>query len=434
MPHDPLFITVIGDRIPDLDAVSSERIGSGWVSQLRDSLTLALPGRTLQVVDATEGETTAHRLRERWTDDVLLPRPGIVFVVVGLSDCWGVANANNPYAKDPAGVVAVLEDLLERARVRCPDTRVILVDPVLNPVDQSLLRLGPICEQILTYAVALRALGQRRGLAWLPAGTLVRQAKQVRASEEWLGTEAVGVDTCGAMLIAQDAARLVTGAGPAGGTRLRHGQTVLLIGDSITDAGRRSPNHRPMGCGYARLFQGLQAAREPATQVQLINKGIGGDTILDIESRWERDVTPYHPDWLLLYTGINDMNTIYGNRPVQVVPEVYGAALERCLNRARALNPELGIVLVSPFFLSRDDHPASYRYEMVCRLPGYRAVVERVAQAFQARHVDLQAVMEGAMARWGHRRLGSMLGADIVHPGALGSLVVAEAVYAGFQA
>jgi len=356
-----------------------------------------------------------------------------VFVIMGLSDCWGVCNANNPYAKEPAGMVEVLEDLLERARSRCPQSRIILVEPVLNPIDQSLLRLGAVGARILTYATALRALTERRGLGWLPAGSLVREAKRMRTSEEWLGTEPIGVDTCGGVLIAEAAARLVTGEPAMAGTRLRSGQTVVLIGDSITDAGRRSLSHRPMGCGYARLFQGLQAAREPATVVQLINKGVGGDTILDIESRWERDVTPLRPDWLVLYTGLNDMNTIYGNRPAQLLPEVYAAGLERCLRRAREVNPSLGIVLASPFFLSRDDHPASYRYEMVCRLPAYRAAVERVAQAFQARHADLQVVMEGAMQRWGNRRLGSLLGADIVHPGPLGSLLVAEAVYRAFQ-
>jgi len=420
----PLTVTVIGDCTVDLD---TQREGSGWVSRLRDLLMITERERAVTVVDATEAGTTVHRLRERWCDDVLLCAPDVVLVHIGISDAWGMAEANNAYAKDPAALTAVLEELLVRAAARIPGTRIILLDPILNAIGRSPMRMGPVAEMLATYVPALRALATRRGLEWFAAGSLVTSAKQLRNSDEYLGCDPLGLDTDGCLLLAQGAADCIR-ASTTPGTVLQDGQRLLLIGDSITDSGRRSPGQRPMGSGYARLFQGLQAARSPTRSVHMINKGIGGDTIIDIESRWERDVTPYRPDWLLLYTGINDMNSIYGSRPVKLLPPAYGSGLERVLSRARTVNAQLQLVLLAPFFLSRDDHPDSYRCEMLTRMPAYSAEAARVARQFQARFLDLQVVMQSAMQRFGNRALGSHLGADLVHPGEFGSLVIADAL------
>ena len=59
------------------------------------------------------------------------------------------------------------------------------------------------------------------------------------------------------------------------------GDTILFIGDSITDCGRRD-THVPLGDGYASIFYELVTARYPERNVRYINKGIGGDTIVDL--------------------------------------------------------------------------------------------------------------------------------------------------------
>ncbi len=428
-------VTVIGERIHDLELSPEQRGegGSGWVRRLRHLLALHGSEQQFSVVDATEPNNTAHNLRERWTDDVLLPKPDVALISIGLSDAWGTELKNNQYAKNPAGVVAILEDLFARCKSRSPNTRLILVEPQLNCIDASPLRTGPVSENLKAYAVAFRDLAGKHGLTLIPAGELIRAAKHARNDDEWLGTDPTGLDTCGSLLLADAAYRAITGASPAPATALEHGQMLLLIGDSITDAGRRgTPSN--MGTGYARVFQGLQAAREPNKIVRMINKGIGGDTVLDIESRWERDVTPHNPDWLLLYTGINDMNTIYGSRPVQVLPDVYREGLRRCLSRVKTTSPKVKLVILAPYLLTRDDHPESYRHEMIRRMPDYARAAATVAHEFDARFVDLQTALRPYVDRLGHRALGSNLGVDICHPGELGCLAIAELVYGAFAA
>ena len=432
-PRSPFVITVIGDRRPDLDLPPEcrEEAGSGWVRRLRHQLMLCCLDREVEVIDATETGNTLHRMRERWTDDVITRNPDVVLVHAGLSDAFGVATSNNPYAKGPAEAVAILEDLLCWTRGRCPDARIVLVEPFLNSLERSPLRLGPVGAALDGYVAALRELAAKHGFEMIRAGEFVYGAKRLRG-DEWLGADACGMDTCGSMLLADLAARLVLSCKPVSVPDLSDGATMVVIGDSITDASRRENGSRPFGKGYFRIFQGLLAVRQPDARVNLVNKGIGGDTIIDIEERWQRDVMELNPGWVILYTGINDMNTVYGSRPVQIQPEDYGAGVRRCFDATRKKFPEARLLMVTPFFLSRDERADSYRNEILRRMPEYAGASERHLNGI-APVLHLQPVMEPLMRRFGNRLLGSNLGTDTVHPGELCQMAIAEALHAALS-
>jgi len=63
-------------------------------------------------------------------------------------------------------------------------------------------------------------------------------------------------------------------------------QTIEFIGDSITDCGRREPAFSPQGGGYVHLIHDLLQAGYPELKLNVINKGISGNTVLDLKSRW----------------------------------------------------------------------------------------------------------------------------------------------------
>ena len=52
---------------------------------------------------------------------------------------------------------------------------------------------------------------------------------------------------------------------------LQDGQTMLYIGDSITDCGRRAAE-APLGGGYVRLFTEMATASHPDRAIRHINK------------------------------------------------------------------------------------------------------------------------------------------------------------------
>ena len=70
--------------------------------------------------------------------------------------------------------------------------------------------------------------------------------------------------------------------------------TVVLVGDSITETGRF--DHPPLGTGYVNLIADRLA---PA---RIINSGIGGDRISDLQARWHEDVLAHAPTLLSVST------------------------------------------------------------------------------------------------------------------------------------
>ena len=68
--------------------------------------------------------------------------------------------------------------------------------------------------------------------------------------------------------------------------KLESGQTIVFIGDSITDCGRRM-HERPLGNGYVKQFNDLLIAHYPQldVNVNIINRGISGDTVTGLRNR-----------------------------------------------------------------------------------------------------------------------------------------------------
>ena len=84
-------------------------------------------------------------------------------------------------------------------------------------------------------------------------------------------------------------------------------QSILFIGDSITDCARRE-HDVPFGVGYVRMFSDLMSFRKPAQRITIINRGISGHTVDDLRSRWTDHVLANVPDQLVIKIGINDIN------------------------------------------------------------------------------------------------------------------------------
>jgi lysophospholipase L1-like esterase len=118
--------------------------------------------------------------------------------------------------------------------------------------------------------------------------------------------------------------------------RLQAGETFLLIGDSITDAGRfEDPEH--LGFGYVRMFCDLCAVKRPDLRFRLVNHGVSGDTIRHLERRWPGDVLAVKPDVLSISIGVNDVWRQLQDppNPEQVFPDEFEITYRRLLTRTR---------------------------------------------------------------------------------------------------
>jgi lysophospholipase L1-like esterase len=185
------------------------------------------------------------------------------------------------------------------------------------------------------------------------------------------------------------------------GLPFQAGQRVLFLGDSITDCEHRG-RAQPLGYGYVMLIDALLAAHDPDLALDIVNRGNDGDTIVDLERRFEQDVVALRPDWLFVMIGVNDVINRYQEayRARAVDDATYRATWHRLLPRARSAGPADRIVLLEPTPLDYDVDPAPN-----ADLRALAAIVREVAGEHGVDVVPLQermaAVLRGPQrSRW----------------------------------
>jgi len=210
--------------------------------------------------------------------------------------------------------------------------------------------------------------------------------------------------------------------------KVRNGQTLLFIGDSITDCGRRGPE-RPLGNGYVKLFGDLLTLREPAKRITIVNTGIGGNRVTNLRDRWTDDCLRHRPDWLSIKIGINDLHSLLRAAPDAVSPEAFEEAYDDILSRTRAALPQCRILLIDPFYISVERSPSSFRRQVLDLMPRYLAVVHKMNRRYRTRLVKTHEVFQNLLKHHG----ADTFCPEPVHPYASGHLVIAEAVYAALS-
>lgn len=210
--------------------------------------------------------------------------------------------------------------------------------------------------------------------------------------------------------------------------RIKSGQTVLFIGDSITDCGRRDVE-RPLGNGYVKLFTDMVRIREPHKKITVINKGICGDRVTGLRNRWKDDVLRYKPDWLSIKIGINDLHSAFGQTPDAVTPEKYHQAYDNILSRTKADLPKCQILLIDPFYISTEDSKTSFRKDVLNLLPEYLQTVHTLSTKYKTRLVKTHELFQKLLKY--HEP--DIFCPEPVHPNLTGHLVIAEAVYSALK-
>ena len=200
------------------------------------------------------------------------------------------------------------------------------------------------------------------------------------------------------------------------------GQTMLFIGDSITDCGRRGAE-MPLGSGYVRLFTELATARFPDRNIAYINKGIGGNRITDLKERWRDDVLFHKPDRLSIKIGINDLHSHLRNPQDGVSPEHFASVYDEVLECTRdELNCPL--LLITPFYISTDCSGSTFRSQVLSLLPRYIETVEAMAAKYDACLVNLHDIYQEHL----QYRDADTFCPEPVHPNHTGHIVIAEAL------
>ena len=190
---------------------------------------------------------------------------------------------------------------------------------------------------------------------------------------------------------------------------LRPNQTIVFIGDSITDADRSMSSYRPFGFGFVHFIANLLLAKYPRLNLNIINTGISGNTIRDLKGRWKKDCIEHKPDILSVLIGINDLWRQYEGLeqlPQAVYLDEYESTYRQLLSTA-VQQCGCQLVLVEPFMFCSDTEN-----EMFIGLADYIGIIHRLAEEFEAVLVPMQKFIDEQIEQVPAERWSL----DCVHP------------------
>lgn len=202
---------------------------------------------------------------------------------------------------------------------------------------------------------------------------------------------------------------------------------VLFQGDSITDVGRDRQYEPHSGSGYPTLVAARLGYEAPG-EYECVNRGIGGNRVVDLYARWRIDALNLKPDIISILIGVNDVwhdvNERWNGVEADRFEEVYDMILRYTEQKA----PGTRVIVLEPFVLhgsATDPHWDYFSTEVPLRAAAARRVAEKHGCAFVPLQADFDTACEKAPAS--HWLL------DGVHPGAAGHELIARKLYAAIR-
>ena len=203
---------------------------------------------------------------------------------------------------------------------------------------------------------------------------------------------------------------------------LEKNQRLLFMGDSITDCGRdykaKPAGWSSWGDGYVNLINGYTTAFYPELELMVVNRGISGDRVTDLKSRWETNVLEFQPDWVTVMIGINDVwrhfdGTFCQDQQVSIecFEQTYRELIECTLPNVK------GMTLLSNFMVE-----ANLNDKMRMMSDEYRQVTKRLAEEYQLHYGDVQVEVDKFL----EHQSSYVLSSDRVHVSLAGHFIIAN--------
>lgn len=154
---------------------------------------------------------------------------------------------------------------------------------------------------------------------------------------------------------------------------------ILFQGDSITDWGRDYNDFYSVGWGYARFASEYIKEMFPEKELEFLNRGIGGNKVIDLVNRMDHDIIELQPDFVSILIGINDVWAHEGDRnwmPDNEFEAQYRTVLDAIKEKTNAK-----IMLIEPFLIPVSDK-LHFREDLAPKIEIIRKLAREYACAY----------------------------------------------------
>ena len=196
--------------------------------------------------------------------------------------------------------------------------------------------------------------------------------------------------------------------------KFQTGEKILFIGDSITEDGRFR-DEAGLGEGYVRRIHDYFTLRHPELHLQMMNKGVSGDRVIDLKERWEKDVIDGKPDWLSVSIGVNDVCRQLDQPQIeQITPAAFMDEYRDLLKIVKE-KTNAKLIILEPTVIQEDANS-----EGNLLLKEYIAITRMLSKEFEAIHIP----MHDRFIEYIRENPNNKLTTDGIHMNSLGRMLM----------
>jgi lysophospholipase L1-like esterase len=197
--------------------------------------------------------------------------------------------------------------------------------------------------------------------------------------------------------------------------QLKPGDTIIAIGDSITQQG-----------GYLRDVDAVLAQQYADLKIaKVVNKGISGQKAEDLVKRFDKDVLQRKPTYVTISIGINDVWHRVAKPHDPHVLAAYRANVTKMVDQAQKAG--IKVILLTPTLI--EEKPDS---EGNKRLAAYVEAEKEIAAEKKCQLVDLHSMFLTVLQKKPAGHPGKELTVDGVHMNPRGDAIMAVGILRAF--
>ncbi len=176
---------------------------------------------------------------------------------------------------------------------------------------------------------------------------------------------------------------------------------ILFQGDSITDNGRSREDESFLGNGYPTLLSSQLSYEHPG-EYRFLDRGQGGNRIVDLYARFKTDIINLKPDIVSILIGVNDVwHELTGHNGVAA--DKFEIIYDLMISEIREALPATQILLMEPYVLpgkATVDPADSARWDtFAAEVPLRAAAVRSIARKHGLPCLSLQDKFDAALEK-----------------------------------
>lgn len=170
---------------------------------------------------------------------------------------------------------------------------------------------------------------------------------------------------------------------------IRKNDRIVFFGDSITEWGRDKADPASLGTGFVSLVAADLLEHHRELNLQLFNRGIGGNKVQDLVDRVE-DCLSCQPDALVLMVGINDVWHLVGKDGFASLAEQkrFETTYRKLLQTLKDAGIDR-ILLMEPYVLDYPEDRIEWRRDLDPKIQ----IVRHLAREFKLELIPLDGLM-----------------------------------------